>query len=205
MGRAFGGWRVCLVWGVIAAMGAAHSVRAQEKDQSPLVVSIAAPAIRGKRELRLGNNLPRFFVVIRNVSDHPVNIYGEHSSFGAYNLTFEITAIGDETLDKPRVVTREWGLISWNANFPYAETLEPGEATVREACVRGDFESRIDGNDFTYRPFPLPDPGGTLCVRMCAVFTEKVDPRRRLDGEPPSEVWTGQIFSPPLDFEVRRY
>jgi hypothetical protein len=180
--------------GILVPAGADVSFTATKDVSPPLAVSIAVPEQDGQRRLTLSNKSPHFFVVLRNVSNHPISIYGEHSMWGAYNLTLEVTAVGGKSLDKPLVVTREWGADNWFANVAYAETLMPGDEVVRDVRVQGKPAPSVIMGDGTYRPFPLPASTDHQAVQMQAVFAEKEDPTAQ------THVWSGQATS-----EVRNY
>lgn len=164
--------------------------------QSPLVVTIAVPEQDGARRLTLSNKDPRFFVVLRNISNHPVRIYAEDSSWGFYNLTLEVTVVDNKPLNKPLVVTRLWGIGNWLRNRAQAVTLRPGDEVVREVRVSSDSPGLVEQNG-TYKPFPLPRPTDTRRVQMRAVFTEKDD-----NQIAQLHVWSGRAASKTRDYEV---
>ena len=186
-----------LCTGLFVPAGAGVPITTTKSVGSPLAVSIAIPEQTGQRRLLLSNKSPHFFVVLRNISLHPVSIYGEDSSWGNYNLTLEVTAVGGRTLDKPLIVKRGWGVDHWFSNVAYVETLMPGDEVVRDVRVQGAPSSSLIFGDGTYRPFPLPTPTDQQIVRMRAVYTEKED-----DQMARVSVWSGQAASEARDYEV---
>ncbi len=186
-----------LCTGLFVPAGAGVPATATKNVGSPLAVSIAVPEQTGQRRLLLSNKSPHFSVVLRNISLHPVSIYGEDSSWGSYNLTLEITAVGGRTLDKPLVVKRGWGVDHWFANRADVETLMPGDEVVRDLRVQGTPAASLVFGDGTYRPFPLPKSTDKQIVRMRAVYTEKED-----DQAARTSVWSGQAASEARDYNV---
>ncbi len=91
---------------------------------APVAKPVAAPVVAeplaekdglkvsiGEANLELRQGDPHISVVLQNSSSKPINVFQEWNSWGAYNLTLEITSVDGRVLDKPLVVTN--GGMAW--------------------------------------------------------------------------------------------
>lgn len=172
-----------------------------------LKVSIA-PTYRNPNSptIELHKGDPHINIVLQNVGDKPLSLYEEWNSWGAYNLTLEISAIDGKTLDEPLVISK--GTMIWFANSPTTEMLEPGGVAVREVRLhlpKQIFDSTAPitkKQELAEKPlmgplygdFPFPPIDNSRALTLRAVF-ENSNPRN--DGlQNAKSVWTGKIASP---------
>jgi len=157
----------------------------------------------GSIELRPSD--PHIDVVLQNTSAQPINIFTEGNSWGFNNLTLEIRQVDGKVLTTPLLVARDY--VPWRANAISFQTIEPGEAIVREvrlqvaqnslnamAPIIGAGEPLRRG---FYRNFPAPIKGSQSQITMRAVFgnSERITYQAKT-------AWTGCIASPFKDYNV---
>lgn len=186
--------------GVGAAQAAAVVEPLAEKDG--LKVSI------GENNIELRRSDPHISVVLQNTSSKPMNVFQEWNSWGAYNLTLEVTSIDGKVLDNPLVVGK--GGMIWKANIPSAETIAPGDVLVREVRLQvskhlldpsvPETADDLNPRGPFYWGFPVPKVDERRRVTMRAMFAND-DPHSDT-GMERRVVWTGRIASPFKDYTV---
>lgn len=202
---------IALLW-LLPTLATAHAQPAPQSEkfgapialpaeQSGLKISIA-PTFRHPDSpvIELHKGDPHINIVLQNVSDKPLSLYEEWNSWGAYNLSLEISAIDGKTLDKPLIISK--GMMIWRGNIPSTEILDARGVAVREVRLhlpRQVFEPTVPltnedmmeiGPLYVGFPFPPSDNSRTLTLR--AVFGND-NAKAFHDSKP---VWTGVIASP---------
>jgi hypothetical protein len=150
-----------LVTSLAGAVNSANTVAA------PLTLSLAEKAVSS------GPNA-HFHVLWRNISDRPLRIWAESSSWGYECLSFEITdATGKHwrALKRRTVSTR---------NTPVYLTIAPGQTLVKTVFF---------GDTKTWEGFPVENDQ-PFSVRMHAVFKVAMSPEAAQIA-----VWTGRLES----------
>lgn len=159
-----------------------------------ITVSIAVPEERGRRIVALSTADPHIDVVIRNISDQPLEFYADDCSAGYDTLRLELLGIDDKPLPQPIIVERS--VMMWERNRIRTVTLEPGDVMVREVHFVKD--ASVGG--IPYSNFPPMQAGDFHKIQMRAVFA--VEPKQTPSN---SKLWTGQVVSATNVYDVQQY
>lgn len=116
-----------------------------------------------------------FPVVLRNISDKPVNIWQQDNSWGYYDLSFELRDGSGKTWVARKVTT------AFHSNGPMFWTLKPNETLVIDVCFTNDQKSDWQ----KWNGFPR-----NQTVSMRAVFAIHKDASTKKYS-----VWTGRVVS----------
>lgn len=196
------------LFGLASLFFALTAARAQPSPQLEMPVALPAelgglkisiaPTFRrpDSSAIELHKGDPHINVVLQNVGDKPISLYEEWNSWGAFNLSLEISAIDGKPLEKPLVISK--GMMVWLANLASTETLNVGAVAVREVrfhlprqildpTAPATNENMIAFGPF-YADFPFPPANDSRTLTMRAVF-------RNADAKT-KPVWSGQIASP---------
>lgn len=192
---------VLVLLGLSCVRGFAQTDQTQTiPSQKPTIeVSIAAPE-RGGRDRHAGQLIIRLTkdshidVVIRNVSNQPLDFCSEPCSGGCCGLHLELFSIDDKLLPKPIIVERS--VTMWASNVSgIIDTLEPGAVMVREVHFTKDSPAAVFREP--YQNFPAIKDSEAHKIRMRAVFTVPAG----VSGDDP-KAWTGSVASETHDYIV---
>ncbi|MEO8108811.1 MAG: hypothetical protein ABI594_02210 [Ginsengibacter sp.] len=143
-------------------------------EKEPLSISISTLVKDGKRLIEFYKPEDHFHVVIKNNSDSSIKLWTEKSSWGFYNLSFEIiTPNGEKFIARKK--EREW-----DKNFPDYCSVEPFAY----------FLLNVNFNDGTwqYPPMHLATSGNV--ITLSAIF--EVPPTKESKE---LNIWNGKISS----------
>ena len=169
--------RIVLLACVLVAMFVIQGCTAGEKAGSSLSVRIVPDSTDDKGSRTINLSLPKqhFYVVITNISDKPVRLWREWSSWGYYTLSFVVTD------DKGKMKVVKKGMMAWTKNYPDWTVLTSGDHMVFE--VSFDLE--------TWPNAPIPEKDKSREVKMKAEFEIPEDKETK-----EYQVWTGKVSSP---------
>ncbi len=148
------------------------------------------------------------YVVIENVSNHPVTLWSQSGSEGIGAVTLEILSVDGKPLDQPLVIRRGFEGPQLNLDGPgLQETLQPLDTTLRyiplartdrplDAVHPERGTVRIE-DYFLYSGWPLPaKPGAeTMAITMRAVYAYT-------DAAKGINAWVGKVYSPTREYTV---
>ncbi len=171
--------------------------------KSPLALTILSTSIRlnaymsphgetPTRCLKMSPTTPHFNVAIQNISQNPIRLWNEDSSWGSGNLTLEISAVGAKWFGAPIRVERKRDV--WYSNMAQFSILYPGEMIMREVTLEvpdAQAGGHAQKGRWPYKGFPLAAVGLVNSVQMRAVYEILPD---KLSAQ--ENVWTGKIISP---------
>lgn len=172
----------------------ADTMKPLQTVKSAISVSIAVPEEEGRRIVALSGADPHIDVVIRNISDQPLEFYADDCSAGYDTLHLELLRIDDKPLPQPIIVERS--IRVWTRNRIRTVTLEPGDVMVREIHFVKD--ASVGG--IPYSNFPLMNAADFHKIQMRAVFA--VEPKQTPSN---SKLWTGQVASATNVYDVVQY
>jgi len=189
---------------IFLCFGTAHAApKAAPVVVEPLPEKDGLKVSIGSIELRPSD--PHINVVLQNTSDKPINIFNDGNSWGFNNLTLEVREVDGKVLTAPLLVARDY--VPWRGNVLSFQTIESGEAIVREVRLQVpqnalDSTAPITGAGEPlrrgfYGNFPAPIRGSRSRITMRAVFGDSES--ITYEGK---KAWTGAIASPFKGYNV---
>lgn len=118
-----------------------------------LSLMIAVPIHDGQRTIEVGRRATHFNVIIKNLSEHRVNLWREWCSWGYFNLSFQLTDENGTTWIAKKK-EKDWG-----KNFD-SMTVDPSDELVIDVTFDPDIWDNV---------LPL-DAGRSTTVSMVAIY-----------------------------------
>ncbi len=176
--------RLLGVLGVGVLANPSDNRAAEPAEVAALAVRIV-PTSYGEKDRRAVIDLrgasAHFHVVVTNVSREPIRLFKEWSSWGYFNLSFQLTDEAGSSVNVEKMQR------AWTRNYPDWETIPPGGHHLREVT--------FDPTDWA--GLPPPDAHRRKAVRMKAIYDIQPDWDTKEHG-----VWTGHISSPEESYEL---
>jgi hypothetical protein len=134
-------------------------------------------------EIHLSQAGDHFNVVLTNITEKPVTVWKEWSSWGYFCLSFQLT----DDSGKPTRVFKKSRV--WFANAPDPMTIPPGDLAIFD----------VSFNPSEWEGLPPLKPGEIQRVRMVAVY--EVTPSKEADE---MGVWVGTVSSTDHTYQIVR-
>jgi len=149
-----------------------------------LSLMIAVPIHDGQRTIEVGRRATHFNVIIRNLSEHRVNLWREWCSWGYFNLSFRFTAEnGTKWIAKKKEK-------DWEKNFPDFVAVDPRGELVIDVTFDPDIWDNV---------LPL-DTGRSTTVSMVAIYQSENSDDTKERG-----VWSGRLVSDEREYKLVRW
>jgi len=160
---------------------ATFALAAGSATDARLSLSISIPAKNGEHVLDPAR-VPRFHVILSNISDIPQRVWAPWSEASYRTLSFEFK---DATGKAWKAQPKEWESVSHK--LPEVCILQPGESLVFEI----DYT-----NANAWENFPKAAPDDSQ-ISMQATYEIRSDPAPEVN-----RVWTGKVVSKPLKIAI---
>lgn len=148
-----------------------------------LSLMIMVPIHDGQRTIEVGHRAAHFNVIVKNLSEHRLNLWREWCSWGYFNLSFRLT---DENGITWIAKKKEK---DWEKNFPDFVIVDPRDELVIDVTFDPDIWDNV---------LPL-DAGRSMTVSMVAIYQSENSDDAKERG-----VWSGRLVSDEREYTLVR-